>query len=230
MEEKNYRYQERIVVFMDLLGFKRLVDDTERCQEIGMILNLPNMLMELETLLKIKNVMISSISDSMVLSIQANEKNAMNKMMKLITSITGVLLTDHCILLRGGLAVGKLYHDRQVVFGPALVKAYQLENSIACYPRIVTEEADLERALKSCTPISADVNRKQFRQDKDGTLYYHCFEYMVSRIPACLFSLGRMWARESDPRALQKISWMEEELKEYLRNSGESAEQMNPDS
>lgn len=46
MEEKNYRYQERIVVFMDLMGFKKLVDQEDRSQEIGAILDLPTAIME----------------------------------------------------------------------------------------------------------------------------------------------------------------------------------------
>lgn len=169
MEEKNYRYQERIVVFMDLMDFKKLVDQEDRSQEIGAILDLPTAIMENYQDFKVKNVMISSISDSIVLSIRVNEKNAMNKIMRMIASITGTLLCQSQILLRGGIAVGKLYHDRQIVFGPALVKAYQLENNIAVYPRVVIDEADLEKALKSCTQVSRDVNRKEFRKDKDGT-------------------------------------------------------------
>lgn len=222
MEEKTYRYQERIVVFMDLMGFKKLVDQEDRCQEIGVILDLPTMFMELYQYLKLKNVMISSISDSIVLSIRVNEKNAMNKILRMIACITGILLSQSQILLRGGIAVGKLYHDRQIVFGPALVKAYQLENNIAVYPRVVIDEEDLEKALKSCTQVSRDVNRKQFRKDKDGTMYFRCFRHTKAlRAQECLLSLGRLRSRESDPRVLQKIGWMESELKECLENSQE---------
>ena len=196
MEEKNYRYQERIVVFMDLMGFKKLVDQEDRSQEIGAILDLPTAIMENYQDFKVKNVMISSI--------------------------TGTLLCQSQILLRGGIAVGKLYHDRQIVFGPALVKAYQLENNIAVYPRVVIDEADLEKSLKSCTQVSRDVNRKEFRKDKDGTVYFRCFwNTKALRVQECLLSLGRIRSRESDPRVLQKIGWMESELKECLENSQE---------
>jgi hypothetical protein len=42
------------------------------------------------------------------------------------------------ILVRGGVCVGNLYVD-EVIFGPALVKAYALESEYAIYPRIVCD-------------------------------------------------------------------------------------------
>lgn len=41
------------------------------------------------------------------------------------------------ILIRGGVEIGKLYHDDSFVFGDGLVKAYGLESKKAIYPRIM---------------------------------------------------------------------------------------------
>lgn len=41
--------------------------------------------------------------------------------------------------LRGALTVGELYHDHEIVFGPALVRAHHLESKIANSPRILID-------------------------------------------------------------------------------------------
>jgi hypothetical protein len=39
--------------------------------------------------------------------------------------------------VRGAIVKGRLYHDDEMVFGEALVKAYSLENEVARYPQIM---------------------------------------------------------------------------------------------
>lgn len=47
--------------------------------------------------------------------------------------------------LRGAISIGPLAAGDGVIFGPALVRAYQLENTVAGYPRIVIDPLLLER-------------------------------------------------------------------------------------
>jgi len=44
------------------------------------------------------------------------------------------------ILTRGGVAVGDVYHRHDVLFGKAIVEAYELEHEVAKYPRIVVSD------------------------------------------------------------------------------------------
>jgi hypothetical protein len=44
------------------------------------------------------------------------------------------------LFVRGGLTVGPLFMDQNVVYGPALLEAHRLENEIACYPRVVLSD------------------------------------------------------------------------------------------
>jgi hypothetical protein len=48
--------------------------------------------------------------------------------------------------IRGAVTIGDLYHDREVVFGPGLVRAYDLESNTAIYPRIVLDPNVVELA------------------------------------------------------------------------------------
>jgi len=47
---------------------------------------------------------------------------------------------DLGVFVRRGISIGPLYHDTNVVFGPALVEAYKLESRIAKFPRILVSD------------------------------------------------------------------------------------------
>lgn len=49
-------------------------------------------------------------------------------------------LMDLGVLVRGGISIGPLYHDTNVVFGPALIEAYKLESRSAKFPRILVSD------------------------------------------------------------------------------------------
>jgi hypothetical protein len=51
-----------------------------------------------------------------------------------------IKLIGYEILLRGGIVVGKLLHENNIMFGPAFNQAYDLESKSALYPRIVIDE------------------------------------------------------------------------------------------
>jgi hypothetical protein len=42
-------------------------------------------------------------------------------------------------LVRGGITIGDFFIDNTMVWGPALLRAYELENNIAIYPRVVID-------------------------------------------------------------------------------------------
>lgn len=48
----------------------------------------------------------------------------------------GELISDN-VLLRGGVTVGRVYLNGDMVFGPGFIRAYDLESQFANYPRIV---------------------------------------------------------------------------------------------
>lgn len=171
------KYTEKIVAFIDILGFKYFVNDESKCEDIGAILKLPYFIRQdgMAKMMKIKGVMMTSISDSLVFSIGLKERGAMNKIVKLLSVFTQTLLSQYSLLLRGGIAVGKLYHDSDVVYGPGLVRAYELENKIAVYPRMVMAISDFERSILSCSNFFQETLREIFVVDNDFFLILDCF-------------------------------------------------------
>jgi hypothetical protein len=75
-------------------------------------------------------------------------------------------------LIRGGVTIGHLFHADGVVYGPALIDAYELETRVANYPRVVLSNTVITRAGLQ----SADFCRFV---DQDGL---SCLHYMRDAI------------------------------------------------
>jgi len=73
-------------------------------------------------------------------------------------------------LIRGGMAHGKLYHRGGIVFGEAMLRAYEVERRVAHFPRVAVspEVVSLLEGMKLITEIV---------QDRDGI---HCLNYFTS--------------------------------------------------
>lgn len=88
---------------------------------------------------------ISTFSDHIVISFELEELKKLGgneyfsgiiTAEKLISSLALESLRLG-MLIRGGATLGHLHHKGGVVFGPAMVEAYELESSVATYPRVV---------------------------------------------------------------------------------------------
>jgi hypothetical protein len=53
----------------------------------------------------------------------------------------GATFLQKGILTRGGIAHGQAHHKQGVLFGPAIIEAYDLEHEVARYPRILVSDA-----------------------------------------------------------------------------------------
>jgi hypothetical protein len=78
------------------------------------------------------------------------------------------------LLIRGGLSFGQLYHDGDVVFGEALVDAYELERTHAKNPRILVSERVVSR-LTNEPPEQINA----LLRDEDGQWHLNYLVEMV---------------------------------------------------
>lgn len=71
-------------------------------------------------------------------------------------------------LVRGGIGIGNLFHDKGVVFGEALVEAVKIEESISFYPRIIASNKIIEAlTLDHGNPLAVDM----LQQCSDGLFH-----------------------------------------------------------
>ncbi|MCC5014638.1 hypothetical protein [Legionella sp. 31fI33] len=65
-------------------------------------------------------------------------------------------LLESGFLVRGGISLGLLHHTDQIIFGPALVRAHDLEHNEAKFPRILIDDSVIEKTGATEQPIMKD--------------------------------------------------------------------------
>ncbi len=192
----------RIVLFIDLLGFKVAVRENDRLEEL---IELIKDFVSLQSNARTETFenkdhenpsfkmypAITAFSDSLVISYP------LPLPIPQIDTITSIrILVSHIqnyaawialsalrkgFLIRGGVAVGNLYHQDGVIVGPALIDAYKLESEKAKMPRILlggdwifscnfhnTPQIFKEGQL----PIALPELRPVLQETEDGQLFY----------------------------------------------------------
>lgn len=147
--DNKQKYETYYIAFLDMLGFKRLVNDEAKFDYIMQIFEKVNHSFKIESALgdesgnqipSDKEYIINTkiISDSICLYINADEEHNLLLLLFACSIIQWELANfETPILLRGGVVKGKLYSDGNIIFGPGITKAYLLEEQNAKFPRII---------------------------------------------------------------------------------------------
>ena len=149
------KYEDRIVCFIDVLGFKNIINKTldkegndieSEIELINKALSLGLEILDLDDKYKLaKSKIVTQFSDSFVISFAVNERSEIYSTLVNILHLTMNFMVKG-ILIRGGIAYGKLIHTNKVVFGPGLVTAYETESRAAMYPRVILDKTVIEIA------------------------------------------------------------------------------------
>lgn len=142
--DNKHEYEEYYIAFIDVLGFKELLTTKTTCEDIYSIFeHLQNnsqtsLFYNGEDVASFAQVKHYIMSDSIVLYIKADIEEAFLALLVTCLHLQASLLyREKPILLRGGIAKGELFVEDHIIFGKGLSEAYQIENSVAIYPRIV---------------------------------------------------------------------------------------------
>ena len=148
-------YENRLVAFIDILGWTSVVrtspEDREKTQKLGLALNTIRGLTQQSEWMENNSdtngwpgdPKITQFSDCLIISTRDDFYGKTHLINTL--GFLSMSLLHQGLLLRGGLTIGKLYHQESMVFGPALLKAHELESRSAVYPRIIIELVLSER-------------------------------------------------------------------------------------
>lgn len=185
MQKNVETYDNRFVAFIDILGFKEIVEKTQiDILEYKRVKNVLNYIAGVridnyqEPLAKhgiLKE--FSVFSDSIVITYSQNLSiggSLFHILMDVVFLCLDLLSAN--IFVRGAVTHGKMYHDEKVCFGPAMIDAYQKEEKIAVYPRIIIDKKAIEMGIKyhgqSNTPEwESEYLTNIISQDKDGQFY-----------------------------------------------------------
>lgn len=145
-------YEDRYVAFVDILGFKELIRESQK--DAGKVAQLVSaldvsftssvhsvVLEELEVDEDQVDVRVYTFSDFVVVSTKPTAAG-LSTLLYIVWVLSSRWLSSQ-ILCRGGITRGQLLHRvgdgpvSAMAFGPAFIEAYLLESSTADYPRVI---------------------------------------------------------------------------------------------
>lgn len=112
----------------------------------------------------------TSFSDSLVLSVKPEAQAICHLVASLLFLSRGAAELGHYV--RGGVCQGLLCHEEDLCFGPALIAAYDLEQKVAFYPRIVVAP-EAHKAIAAVDMAVVGPLASYIRTDYDGERFLH---------------------------------------------------------
>lgn len=238
---KSFKYEQSLVAFMDILGFKEIITQSEsepnsyKVETIYSILNyfkeweIPGnwdlKFIEIEEdaqwrgipRFDIKNkTNITSFSDSIVISVKTTDNvNEMFSTLVANLGYLGTLLLENNVLWRGGITLGKIFHHKNgIVYGPGMIEAFSLEHNYSKYPRIILSDKLIG---KLNYPLKEKCNRYPYHQYlkrfNDGTVGFHQMQF---------YEVIQSWEKMSFETLRRKMDTIREVIINGLDNSFET--------
>jgi hypothetical protein len=189
------KYEEQFTAFVDFLGFSEAAsktDEATRSKVLDLLLSLSTLRREFDLQstaqeggkkISLKPA-ISTFSDHVVISYPLQPIYAdtgpdghigaifiMRQFNDLLTRIAAAALRIG-FLVRGGATIGKLYHAQGVVFGEALIDAFQIESRTSVYPRVVLSRQITSRSMWI-------QNAFGILKDHDGLYHFDYFKELL---------------------------------------------------
>ena len=144
--------KKHVITYIDLLGTKEKIKNDTDGQVLKILNDLYCQAIKAFTQDIKEHIKMKIFSDNIIIAreLPSNEENVPF----LINQMIGVAACFQFLLLggrwpsRGGLTIGDLYMDNTFVWGSGLVRAYELEDKIAIFPRIVIDTSMAEQVKK----------------------------------------------------------------------------------
>lgn len=212
------KYQQRIVAFIDILGFKGILNETVKKDDLDDEKRIDEVIAAYEAIRDIwdldkkselldtsssQSKKVTIFSDSIVVSFQVDEPSEVFYTLLELKWLIMRLLW-HGILCRGAVSIGKFIHKEEYLFGPALMEAYLLESKAALYPRIILDRPVIDastnnNAIHHTEKMGKEHVESLLEQDSDGMYYIDYFFKAQSELddpeydfPAYINNLGNI--------------------------------------
>ncbi|WP_379088859.1 hypothetical protein [Pedobacter sp. UC225_65] len=204
MPKEVLKYERRVIAYIDILGFKQIVDDTIMANgrpsqprinwvlEVYKIFNITvkgKFSGDVVNDYKPQSMVVTYFSDTIVISVKYNDKHDASRLIHFVKMMQATL-ADRGIFCRGAITVGKIIHTKSIIFGPGLIDAYTREKNDAIFPRIIIDQKLAKRLIDDCVvwvlgihgAFFFKVPKEVVKEDEDGQYY---IDYFVLYTPEC---------------------------------------------
>ena len=212
----------RIVCFMDILGFSKMIDEYEENDTSTVLQDIQKAFKQALDILKnshqyspnkeqIEFLEYKTFSDNICISLPYfdNETDFLANLNLVITFVRGLQysLMGLGFFTRGGLSMGSYYSDDNMIFCKALVEAYHLESKKAKYPRIIIDKKIIRR-LQNCKPENTIYyNLTNAIIIERNNAFLNPFELIATTkgIMANMFKIGKFESDESRTKIFMSL-------------------------
>lgn len=195
---KKVRYNNSVVAYLDILGFRDLVKRS-RAGEISRLIRIVSReIKPFSSFAKRAEIKFQTFSDLTVIAVPVRLSSTFALLDSALSFVVQHLgfaqsqLIDEGIVIRGSITVGDIVRSHGQLYGPALIRAYDLERREAIYPRIIVDELALSLARREKKTVN-NVWR-YLRKEKEGFAYVDYLRIRIAEldeVPQWLDFLGR---------------------------------------
>lgn len=184
------KYENRVVAFWDILGFREVIrgtydgaiDNEEAIDRLHATIRAADEHIGKDP--NCQSLQFTQFSDSFVVSFLVEEKDQVFYTLSSIQMMIAAFVMNG-YLLRGGLSYGKLTHTKDVLFGPAMIAAYEAESEAAIFPRVILDKSVIDLRVTHRSPLRSqssvqDSLNNVVTQDTDDMWYVDYFSKVQS--------------------------------------------------
>ncbi|MBO8176036.1 MAG: hypothetical protein H0Z31_01105 [Bacillus sp. (in: Bacteria)] len=230
-----FDYSKRAIVFLDILGFREIVykslsDDKEKNNLFQVLRYIEEQRKEQDNYaiiyvdgeernrinLDISERRVTTFSDSIVISYPDDDDGRMSLLWEVV--LIQCYLGRKGYLTRGGITHGDLYHKDNIVVGPAMIEAYELESKVANYPRVILS-VDYFEKVKNVQDVQLF---NLLKQDRDGFHFtnFACLYKEKEMKDLKSYATKEINSTKNKAGIYAKLSWLVDYLNDISNNKG----------
>jgi hypothetical protein len=234
-EDGKPKTHECYCAFIDILGFKQLINDCRNPNKEFDQIKLNDLLQKIEraqkkVLVQIKeqsknsNLKFKVFSDNILLAWPINTLDDGESEFGFLILLLLKYQLDMALkgfFVRGGFSRGQLFINDDMIFGPALLEAYRLESEVSLYPRIVFSDSvkkDIKIHLKAYATKQDAPQDYHIYCDSDNLYFinylYQYFEnFKHAEVQEMLLKhkeniIQNLTTYKNNPKVLAKYNWL----------------------
>lgn len=218
-KNKDITTSKYLVAYIDFLGGVDLIENDKNNLNLSKIKQIYtfvlNKAMEIEKQETIKKIKYKIFSDNVVIA----SKIKMNTSLQIKRSIINffylvalfqIYALEQNYLLRGGITLGDLYIDKDMVWGEALVRAYKQESKEAINPRILIDNSIIKEVFNKIYSKTNDFQKINYCIDNDKKMF---LDYLSITFSDNMKPFVEKWSKNHKNKLLMYNDKKDEESK-----------------
>ena len=243
MNEKEYKTSEYVVAFIDILGASNAIkiNDNSSLNVVHKIYDVAMKSFEpMNSRKEFYKPKVKIFSDNIVVAVPYDDTHTLGNAFLAVCIMSSFIQIDFLAngwLTRGGITAGSFFIDETMVWGKALVDAYQLESTVAYFPRVIVAPILAEK-LDLSKLVVQDKNKRFSRflkYSNDGFFFVDFLRGVHQKAVSVGLEMYKsqnilkkqLLDHKGNTKICQKWLWIDSYMKQYYEERTNEGENIN---